>query len=315
MALVSVIVPTIRRPGLIRRAIDSVRAQTLGDLEIIVVIDGPDPATAAVLDTMDEPRLRVLQNPSPLGPGGVRNAGAAIATGEWLAFLDDDDEWLPDKLERQLAGRTAADAVLVTCRCRVENADGAHIWPRRLYDARQSVDEYLFGRKSAMRGDVYFATPTFLLPAWLFARTRFGETRYDEDTTLLLRVTKKCGGRIDMLPEALVVVHERADDLPVPKTAWKGCLAWPEEVADMISRRSYSGYCLVILGSLAARARDLGAIPVLLDRAFRRGSPTILQLALFASFWFVPTSLRRRLRLGMYRLRSTAKPAAAKSPC
>ncbi|HWY14139.1 MAG TPA: glycosyltransferase [Rhizomicrobium sp.] len=315
MPLVSVIIPTIHRPELVRRAIASVTVQSLRDLEIIVVIDGRDRATVDVLDKLDEPRLRVVQNPSSLGPGRARNAGAEIASGEWLAFLDDDDEWLPNKLERQLVGRTAADAVLVTCRCRVENVDGVHIWPRRLYDSRQSVDEYLFGRKSPMRGDVYFATPTFLLPAWLFAKTRFGETCQDEDTTLLLRVTKKCGGRIEMLPDALVVVHEKSNESSESQATWKKCLAWPDDVADMISRRSYSGYCLVILGSRAARSWDLRAIPVLLDRAFRMGSPSTLQLILFASFWLVPPYLRRRLRLGMYWLRRTVKPVTSNALC
>src|SRR5690242_19678911 len=99
MALVSVIIPTTRRPAQLRRALDSVFAQTYREFEAIVVVDGPNPDTVAMLAACGEARLRVLQNDHPLGPGLARNAGAAAARGDWLAFLDDDDEWQPENLE------------------------------------------------------------------------------------------------------------------------------------------------------------------------------------------------------------------------
>ena len=104
MALVSVIIPTTGRPKLVLRALASVLGQTHGELEVIVVVDGPNPETIAALGGIADPRVRVLQNRESLGPGPARNIGAAQARGEWIAFLDDDDEWMPQKLEIQLAG-------------------------------------------------------------------------------------------------------------------------------------------------------------------------------------------------------------------
>jgi hypothetical protein len=315
--LVSVIIPTIRRPGLVQRAVASVQAQTWRAIEIIVVIDGPDPLTADALAKISDPRLRVVQNPVSLRAGGARNAGAEIAAGQWLAFLDDDDEWLPRKLELQLAGRSSDDAVLVTCRCWVENAQGTHMWPHRLYDGRETIDDYLFNRKSPGRGDAYLATPTFVLPAWLFARSRFGDTRQEEDTTLVLRLTKRCGARIEMLPEPLVVVHESPGDSLGFNFQWRESLAWLDSMGDMVGRRAYSGFCLIVLGSQAARQRDVSALPVLVRGAFRRGAPTGLQIALFASFWILPAGVKRRLAALLRKARAEPVVTANESdaPC
>ena len=102
-SLVSVIVPTLHRPTLLMRALASVFHQTWQEIEVIVVVDGPDPDTIAILQTIDDPRLRVIVNPRSLTAAGARNAGMDKAKGEWIAFLDDDDEWSPEKLAKQMA--------------------------------------------------------------------------------------------------------------------------------------------------------------------------------------------------------------------
>ena len=99
---VSVIIPTYNYGRFLAEAIASVQRQTVQDLEIIVVDDGSTDETPAVLSAIREPRLRSLR----IANGGIsaaRNTGLELATGEYLAFLDADDRWVPDKLERQLA--------------------------------------------------------------------------------------------------------------------------------------------------------------------------------------------------------------------
>lgn len=100
--LISVIVPTYNRAVLLREAIDSVRRQTYRHWELIVVDDGSTDDTPALLDGLDEPRLRVLRSEHTGHPGRVRNAGLAMARGEYVAFLDDDDLWQPGKLAVQV---------------------------------------------------------------------------------------------------------------------------------------------------------------------------------------------------------------------
>ena len=97
---ISVVIPTYNRRNLLKRAIDSVRKQTLNPFEIIVVDDGSIDGTQAWLE--DEfPFVKcIYQNNS--GVSRARNNGIRSAQGSWIALLDSDDEWLPDKLEQQV---------------------------------------------------------------------------------------------------------------------------------------------------------------------------------------------------------------------
>src|SRR3954464_7324232 len=95
---VSVVIPTRFRPDMVVRAVRSALSQSEGPREVIVVIDGPDQATSMSLRGIDDGRLVVHEAPSNGGPGRARNAGVAMCSGEWIAFLDDDDEWMSTKL-------------------------------------------------------------------------------------------------------------------------------------------------------------------------------------------------------------------------
>lgn len=100
----SIILPTFNRLGYLRAAIDSVFAQTFDDWELIVADDGSEAQTTAYLARVAErPRTRLLRLAHRGNPAAVRNAALRAARGEFIAFLDSDDVWLPQKLERQLA--------------------------------------------------------------------------------------------------------------------------------------------------------------------------------------------------------------------
>jgi len=104
--LVSVIIPTYRERDLLREAVDSAIAQTIRDIEVIVVEDGSHTAAEA-LSGYGAPVKYVWQENQ--GVSGARNTGVRHAAASWLAFLDHDDLWKPEKLERQLrADRTGA---------------------------------------------------------------------------------------------------------------------------------------------------------------------------------------------------------------
>jgi glycosyltransferase involved in cell wall biosynthesis len=98
--MVSVIIPTYNRAHLLKKALDSVTSQTHKDLELIVVDDGSIDNTAEVVESIEEP-VRYFSIPHS-GVSKARNAGLEHARGEWIAFLDSDDYWLPAKLEKQL---------------------------------------------------------------------------------------------------------------------------------------------------------------------------------------------------------------------
>ena len=102
MPRVSVVIPTRNRREFAQEAVASVLGQTHRDLELVVVDDGSSDGTAdALRRRFPDPRLRVLEQPHR-GVSAARNRGVRETSGEWLAFLDSDDLWLPRKLERQL---------------------------------------------------------------------------------------------------------------------------------------------------------------------------------------------------------------------
>ena len=102
MPKISIIIPTYNRADMLVRAVESVLAQTYQDFEIIVVDDGSTDHTREALQQFGEQVRYLYQENSGL-PAVARNAGIKIARGEYLAFLDSDDCWLPDKLQTQLA--------------------------------------------------------------------------------------------------------------------------------------------------------------------------------------------------------------------
>ena len=112
--LVSAIIPTCKRPDLVVRAIRSVANQTWRNHEIIVVDDSPDDATKKALATIDVP-IVYLRTAGCRGAPHARNLGIEAARGEVVCFLDDDDEWLPEKTEVQLS--LLAESSLVGCSC------------------------------------------------------------------------------------------------------------------------------------------------------------------------------------------------------
>jgi glycosyltransferase involved in cell wall biosynthesis len=118
--LVSVVIPTHDRPELGRAAIDSVRAQTYGDVDLWVVDDASEEPFTLSEDQHRDPRVNLLRLSEVQGGAGARNEGIVRCRGPLIAFLDDDDEWLPDKLERQVPALLTAPASAGAVECGYE---------------------------------------------------------------------------------------------------------------------------------------------------------------------------------------------------
>ena len=104
MASVSVIIPVYNRAKRVRRAIQSVLCQTYSDLEVVVVDDGSNDDTMQIVqeEARRDSRVRPIRRDQRKGAQAARNAGIRAARGEWIAFLDSDDYWMPDSLEARL---------------------------------------------------------------------------------------------------------------------------------------------------------------------------------------------------------------------
>jgi Glycosyl transferase family 2 len=110
MVEVTAVIPTRDRAVLLRQTLHSVVAQRGVELEVVVVDDGSADGTGALVAGLGDERVRLVRHPRPRGVSAARNRGIAEARGSWVAFLDDDDLWAPDKLASQLAAAAAAGA-------------------------------------------------------------------------------------------------------------------------------------------------------------------------------------------------------------
>jgi glycosyltransferase involved in cell wall biosynthesis len=298
--LVSVVIPTRNRARLVERAVDSVFGQTYGNIELIVIVDGPDPVTIERLRRFAAPNLSIVEHATSLGAAASRNTGIALAKGSWIAFLDDDDYWEPTKLERQV-GAALADGdphIIVTCLSQIVTALGRYVWPRSPYDGGLPLDEYLFDRREPFKGGAFLQTSTLMVPRALFEDTGFaGFTHPHEDWDLGIRAVKQFGYRLITVAAPLSVHFTEDEHDSVSRTfAWRESVAWLDGLGKIVSPRAYAGFCLTIISPQAAQHGDLGDFFALLRIAFAKGRPRLYHVMFHCALWIVPVRLRRRIR-------------------
>jgi len=232
MIVVSAVIPTRGRPELLRRAVLSALAQTLREIEVVVVIDGEDPATRVALDelTQQDGRLRVLALAASVGGSDARNRGVDAAAGEWIAFLDDDDEWLPGKLQAQIdAVRASTASILIgTCRMIARTPGKDYVWPRRLPASDEQLGEYIMARRTFTRGEGYLQTSTFFVRRSLMQAQPFksGQLKH-QDTEWVLRLGRLPGTEVVFADEVLAIHNIEEDRTTVSsKSNWRYSLEW-----------------------------------------------------------------------------------------
>lgn len=191
MTLVSVIIPTHNRPELLKKAIRSVLSQTYDDFEVIVVDDGLDKRADATVNAFGDHRLRYIKNVKNLGGGATRNIGIKAATGSYIAFLDDDDEWLPKKLEIQMREIENSSMNIGFCFSSVINdfGNGTHA----ITKVNNHIGDF---HTLALRRFKGFLTVTLLIKKGVFSDVDlFDESLPShQEIELMIRITEKYHG-------------------------------------------------------------------------------------------------------------------------
>ncbi len=301
--LVSVIIPTIHRPHLLLRAIQGVLRQTLRDIETIVVVDGHDPETLEALGSIGDPRMRVMTLAPGVGSAGARNAGVGEAQGRWIAFLDDDDEWLPPKLEIQMqtARRSSDRFPIISCRLIARGDEGDLVWPRRTPATNEPMSEYLFCQSGIRGGDGLVLPSTILTTKELLLRVPFRtELPRHNDVDWLLRATAIEGVKVAFVPdtEPLAIWHIESHRARISNTAdWRYSLGWIEDNRGLVTPRAYASFVCIWASSTAARGRCWKAFWILPWEAFAHGKPRVIDLLAHLVIWLVPQKVRGRLSL------------------
>jgi glycosyltransferase involved in cell wall biosynthesis len=229
--LVSAVIPTRNRPEIVCRAVRSALSQTYKHLEIIVVVDGPNPSTVKALHDLREPQLRIMTLSTSVGGSEARNIGVRVAKGEWIALLDDDDEWLPHKIATQVAISQNAKSkyAVIACKYIDRRATGDMIRPQILHRPEQHISEYMFcetslfhPRQGALQTSTLFISRSLLLK---FPFTT-GLKRF-QDVDWLLRSVPQTGTEVYIAPDILSIYHNDQGSGRIGSSSdWRYLLHW-----------------------------------------------------------------------------------------
>jgi glycosyltransferase involved in cell wall biosynthesis len=214
---VSVVVPLFNKARYIARCLQSILSQDFADFELIVVNDGSTDGGEEVVADCSDARVRLV-NQSNAGPGAARNRGIAEASGEYVAFLDADDEWLPGYLQRQVcAFEQYPSAASVTCSY-VEKPSSFDV---KAFWLRRGIEEGLQRVTAATPAMMLVYMVAYMLPCNTLSRLNvlrefdgfYEKDRcvYAEDAFLWLQVLLNCPVAFSFEP--LVRIHRAAAEL------------------------------------------------------------------------------------------------------
>lgn len=243
--LVSAVIPTHNRPQLVCRAIKSALHQTYLNLEVVVVVDGPDANTVKLLEGFHELRLRVVERTEIGRVAEARNTGVRAAKGDWIAFLDDDDEWISTKIEKQVALLEGASPSTNFIACRWQEADTSanRALPRTFPQPEEEWSEYIYCRSEFMLPSTWFVKRELMLavpftPGLLFT----------EDNDWLLRARHASAIVPTFMDGALTIYHNDKGTVRITaKVDWEIPYNWAIKHREgLLTRRAFS-YCLIRL--------------------------------------------------------------------
>lgn len=207
--LVSVVIPTYSRNETLKRAIDSVLSQTYQNIEVIVVDDNPEDSewrkSAEVImnEYTGNPKVTYVQNERNMGGGPTRNHGIDVAHGEYIAFLDDDDVCLPERIEKQLSVFQKSNndkLAFVYCYSRHINKSGQVVYA----DRRNFHGNCLY---EAMEQNCIAATSQWMVKREAIVRVgKFPDVPCKQDSQTILRLLK-AGYEVEVLPEELILYY------------------------------------------------------------------------------------------------------------
>lgn len=301
--LVSVVIPTVGRPELCR-AVRSAREQEHVPVEIVIVVDGAEGTVRlprATSDLVD----RVIWTGGGRGGSAARNAGVQAASGSWVAFLDDDDEWLPDKLVTQLAlaRRQGREVVVATRHTQFSAGTSRESSPLPVSLKRpdQSVAEYLFERRRPAGGRASMYTSTLMCRREVALAVPWDESlARHQDWDWLVRLAHSGDVDVVQVPRALVRVQTGSRGSISAGTSWADSLAWADRVlAPAVGARVLADFLAAQTLRYALAARSWKGVLAVLRRIARTGSVPSPGPVVIAAGGLLPRGLVERLMIAV----------------
>ncbi len=187
--LVSVVIPTFNRAHLILKSINSVLQQTYKNIELIIVDDASSDNTEEVVTNLKDERIRYVKQEKNLGPSVARNKGIELANGKFVAFLDSDDQWYPDKIEKQVNLLMKSDESVGAVFCGMEFYD---------FKTNERIGEHLITvdiKENFTKGKYFLTPPMVTILAYKNILQEIGgfddRLKANEDTELAIKICKK----------------------------------------------------------------------------------------------------------------------------
>jgi glycosyltransferase involved in cell wall biosynthesis len=297
--LVAVIIPTYNGLPYLKEAVESIRAQTVDNWELIVVDDGSTDATVAWLESLRDDRITIVQSEHTGNRSLIRNAGAARSSARWIAFNDSDDRWKPTKLERQLAYHSSHPTLRWSyTHCDTIDGQGnSSVDPLRQAWIPYSGDilEEILDRRALI------ALPSVIVERALF--TEVGgfneEQKWAEDWDLWIRLAEQCEcgllderlidvrahhstsyGRYEVqlgLVQAYLAFAKRTRDVRLRNIAHKRAAYYSIDAADRLGmRRNWSAACVSLVTAWKLRPLRPFTYRAIARFAVRRARAAIL---------------------------------------
>ena len=240
----SVVIPTYNREDSILDTLNSCFAQRFDDYEIVVVDDGSSDATLDTLNKLDDPRL-VIVSQENAGPAAARNRGVQHARGQYIAFLDSDDQWYPDFLESVNRLIEQEGEVLVYGQIVVDRGVGRYwVKPDRALDTNESIYDFLY-----VHGG-FIQTSTMAVPRSLCESVKWDEAITFGDNDQFAIDCWRSGIRFCMLPGAFTHYADAISDnalsqLPIyagTSEKYTNFFRWMDTQKPHMSKQAWAGF-------------------------------------------------------------------------
>lgn len=234
----SVIIPCYNNSSTIQRALKSVFKQTYTNYEIIVIDDASNDVdiTERYINNFNDERIKLIKHEANKNGSAARNTGIKAAKGDYIAFLDADDEWLPNHLKDALSYIASPSGQLCFCKSILKTEKHKDlVLPGKEINKNQRIGEYLFTDSG------FIPTPTIVYDCNLI-KTLFNEQLIrHQDYDFLLQV-EAAGHKIGMSPHTGAIVHWENNDPAAKGGTWQYSLKWAKDNKHLLGKRAFANF-------------------------------------------------------------------------
>lgn len=253
--MISIIIPHYNNQSTIKRTLISVISQTYQVFEIIVVDDYSKDIskTEKIINGFNDNRIKLFKHTKNKNGAAARNTGIKKAKGKYIAFLDADDEWLSEHLEKSLSAIKEESCDLVYSKCNVKTSNFPDlVMPQYKIKQNQKIGDYLFCDKG------FVQTSSILTKAEIAKKILFNEMLIRHQDYDFLLSFEAFGGKMAMSDHVGTIVHWENNDIEKKGGTWQYSLNWAIEYKTHLSSKAYSGFIFknVILPLLKKKKRS-----------------------------------------------------------